>query len=260
VHDLLARRHDHIAVTGDLINIGLRIEVDTARIWLDGLGDPANVTAIPGNHDAYLPGAIRHFEETWRPYMTGDGHGEGPVVFPFTRRRDPIAIVGVSSAVATAPLMATGRVGERQANRLTEQLTKLGEEGLFRVVLIHHPPASGSGPWHRRLVDANRFRKAIARGGAELVLHGHNHHTMINHIDGPSGRVPVVGAGSASLSPNHGHSGSTYLAYHISRTGDGFTCDMEERGAREPGGKVETLREERLAGAEAQPAGTRIQA
>ncbi|MCB1487744.1 MAG: metallophosphoesterase [Bauldia sp.] len=260
VADILARPRDHIAVTGDLINIGLRAEIETARIWLDSLGDPEDVSAIPGNHDAYLPGAIRHFEHTWRPYMVGDDHDVAPVVFPFVRRRGPVAIVGVSTAIATAPLMATGRIDQPQADRLEEELANLGEEGLFRIVLIHHPPVDGTTPWHRRLIGAERFRAAVARSGAELVLHGHNHHTMVNHIDGPAGQVPVVGAGSASLSPHHGRSGSSYLVFRIDRTERGFTCDMEERGAHSSHDEVESLREERLVGPEVQPAGTRIQA
>ena len=260
VEDVLAAPHDHIAVTGDLINIGLRAEIDTARLWLDSLGDPEDVTAIPGNHDAYLPGAIRHFEHAWRPYMVGDDRGAAPVAFPFTRRRGPVAIVGVSTAIATAPLMATGRIDQPQADRLEAELAELADEGLFRVVLIHHPPVAGSTPWHRRLIGAGRFRKAIAKSGAELVLHGHNHQTMVNHIAGPAGPVPVVGAASASLSPHHGRSGGSYLVFRIARTEGSFTCDMEERGPRVSHGKIESLRNQRLAGPEGQPAGTRIQA
>ena len=42
--------------------------------------------------------------------------------------------------------MATGRIRQPQADRLEAELTRLGEEGLFRVVLIHHPPAHRLGP------------------------------------------------------------------------------------------------------------------
>ena len=33
-------------------------EIETARHWLERLGDPKHVTVIPGNHDAYVPGAL----------------------------------------------------------------------------------------------------------------------------------------------------------------------------------------------------------
>ncbi|MBN9022713.1 MAG: metallophosphoesterase, partial [Rhizobiales bacterium] len=57
VADLHAHRPDHVAVTGDLINLGLSAEIDAAHTWLADLGDPSSVSVIPGNHDAYLPGA-----------------------------------------------------------------------------------------------------------------------------------------------------------------------------------------------------------
>ncbi|MEQ9689494.1 MAG: metallophosphoesterase [Bauldia litoralis] len=248
VDELLDRPRDHIAVTGDLINIGLSPEIDAAAEWLAALGAPTDVTAVPGNHDAYLPSAIRHYEMTWHPFMIGDDHGDAPVVFPFTRIRGPVAIIGLSSAVATAPLMATGRIRQPQADRLEAELKRLGEAGLFRVVLIHHPPAIDSAPWSRRLIGASNLRKALGNAGAELVLHGHNHHTTIDKIEGPSGPIPVIGASSASLPPHHGRHGGSYLTFRIAATNGGFECDMEERGTLTDDGAIETLTEKRLVG------------
>ena len=55
VADLKAQQPDHIAVTGDLTNIAMHEEFENARRWLEELGPPDRVTAIPGNHDAYVP-------------------------------------------------------------------------------------------------------------------------------------------------------------------------------------------------------------
>jgi len=261
VEDLHAASPNHVAVTGDLINIGLAAEIDAALEWLYSLGDPHDVTAIPGNHDAYIHGAARHYEKAWQPFMSGDETPVGHVTFPFVRRRGPVAIVGVSSAVVTGPLMATGEIRKPQADHLEEELATLGQEGLFRVVLIHHPPAVGSAQWQRRLIGASHFRRAVKAAGAELVLHGHNHRTSIDRIDGPDGAVPVVGATSASLHPHAGKPGGSYLTFRIARSGNGFACDMEERGARTEGGAVETLSEARLIGRGArQLSGTRTHA
>ena len=46
VADMLAHRPDHIAVTGDLVNLGLPAEYEAAREWLSDLGSPDNVTVI----------------------------------------------------------------------------------------------------------------------------------------------------------------------------------------------------------------------
>src|SRR5215467_8306949 len=53
VADLKAQHPDHIAVTGDLANIGLPQEHINALRWLESLGAPDRVTVIPGNHDIY---------------------------------------------------------------------------------------------------------------------------------------------------------------------------------------------------------------
>lgn len=246
IDDLRLAEPDHIAVTGDLINIGLPAEVDAARAWLAELGEEGDVTVVPGNHDAYLPGAIRRFTKAWAPFMTGDeGEANG---FPFVRVREPVALVGVSSAVATAPLMATGRIGEPQAEALAETLDTLGRDDLFRVVLIHHPPVARSTPWHKRLIGAEHFRRAVGSAGAELVLHGHNHVTSVAAIPGRDAPIPVIGATSASLHPHEGRPGGSYLLYRIGRENGDFTCELEERGAVKPGGRVETLSVQRLHG------------
>lgn len=260
VEDIQASEPDHVAVTGDLINLGLKAEILAARRWLDDLGDPAKVSVVPGNHDAYLPGAIAEFETAWGPYMAGDEAEEGALAFPFVRRRDDIAIVGVSTALATAPLMATGRIRVKQASHLSERLAALGKEGLFRVVLIHHPPIKGSTRWHKRLIGAGYFREAIRRSGAELILHGHNHRTSYGTLPGPGGRrVPVIGVGCASRRARENRPGGSYLRFDIERCAAGFTCDVTERGVT-PETTVETVAERRLMIDGAQAGGTVIHA
>src|SRR5687768_2136529 len=47
IADLLAHKPDHIAVTGDLINLGLPAEYEAARAWLHAVGPPHHVTVVP---------------------------------------------------------------------------------------------------------------------------------------------------------------------------------------------------------------------
>ena len=147
------------------------------------------------------PAAVAHYTEQWRDFANGDGRTGGQSGFPFLRRRGPLALIGVSSAVPTAPFMATGRVGAAQAAALGSLLAETAREGLFRVVLIHHPVAEHAATRMRRLIDAGRVRAVIAEHGAELVLHGHNHRTSVTTVPGPHGPVPVVGATATSLRP-----------------------------------------------------------
>lgn len=194
---------DHIAVTGDLVNLALDEEFGRARLWLDRLGEPRDVTVVPGNHDAYVPGALDKACQAWAPYMNGDGDAPHPGrdVFPFLRRRGEVAIIGVSSARATAPFMANGFFRAAQAARLSSLLRQAHRDGLCRVVLIHHPPVRGAISNVGRLLGIGLFQRVIAAEGAELVLHGHTHLPTIARIAGRDGAVPVVGISAAGQGP-----------------------------------------------------------
>ncbi|MBS1168725.1 MAG: calcineurin-like phosphoesterase, partial [Proteobacteria bacterium] len=157
IEAIAAERPDHVVVTGDLVNIALTGEYATASAFLGLLGSGDVVSAIPGNHDAYVPGAARRARKAWASYMTADvGEADG---WPYVRRRGDVAIVGASSAIASGPFMATGTFSAEQELRLAMALDKLGRAGLCRVVLIHHPPVKGATAWHKRLTGASRFRK-----------------------------------------------------------------------------------------------------
>src|SRR5262249_37462270 len=154
--------------------IALPGEYPPGRAFLESLGPPHDVTLVPGNHDAYVRGAALHRERNWGDYMRGDEDaGDEVPTFPFVRRRGQVALIGLSTAVPTAPLMATGRLGSAQLARLGAALDSC--TGLFRVVLIHHPPVSKPSRRFKRLVDSTELRMALARHGAELVIHGHDH-------------------------------------------------------------------------------------
>ena len=194
VRDVRARYADAVCVTGDLTNLALPGEAAPSAAWLRALGEPVDVHAIPGNHDAYARGAAAP-ETVWPAWMAGDGQAPG---FPYVRERAGVAIIGVSSAVATPLFMASGRVGAAQLTALREALTATGARGLTRVVMVHHPPQAGAAGWRHGLTDAAAMRAVLAEAGAELVLHGHLHQPVHTHVPGRTGPIPVVGVPSAS--------------------------------------------------------------
>jgi 3',5'-cyclic AMP phosphodiesterase CpdA len=228
--DLKRHNPDHIAITGDLANISLGEEFAQARAWLERLGSPGDVTLVPGNHDLYVRGASGAAEHAWGEYMRGDA-GEN---FPFVRRRGPIALVGVSTALATPPFMATGRLGPNQLARLDAMLARLAGERLFRVVLIHHPSA-GMRARHKRLIDADAFLGVLARQGAELVLCGHDHKPLLEWLQGPSGRIAMIGVPSASAGSGGPHAAAAYNLYRIEGSPGAFRCEATARGLSDSG-------------------------
>ena len=186
VRDLKASMPDHIAVTGDLVNISLAQEYAPARAFLESLGPAPDVTLVPGNHDVYVRGVHGHSRSHWGDYMRGEeGEQSSDAQFPFLRRRGVLALIGLSSAVPTAPFMATGRLGSAQIDRLAALLELCRGEGRFRVVLIHHPPRTSPRRRFKRLIDAPQLRATLQRHGAELVLHGHDHVHSVIYLEGP---------------------------------------------------------------------------
>jgi 3',5'-cyclic AMP phosphodiesterase CpdA len=241
--DMQARHPDHIAVTGDLVNLALEAEFAPAKTWLASLGTPDHVTVVPGNHDAYVRATQHHFAETFGDFMRGDDAAAEAVRLPFLRRRGPLALIGVSSAVPTAPLMATGRLGKPQLDALDRMLGALSGEQLFRVLLIHHPLRSTSR--YKRLTDSEQLLPLLKRHGVELILHGHDHVHSTMWFDGTRGRIPAIGVPSAS-SVAHGHyPAAAYNLFSIEREGDGWRCEHRVRGIGDAL-QVQDLRAERL--------------
>ena len=238
---------DHIAVTGDLVNIALPQEIETARLWLERLGEPRDVTVIPGNHDAYVPGALAQTRRHWRDFMMGD-HNTGAVVFPFVRHRGPVAIIGVNSARATAPFMATGHLGSRQIEMLRLMLRQEHRHNKFRVVMLHHPPAPEVQHRTQRLVEADAILEVIAEEGAELVLHGHLHAGSLVYVEGKHGQVPVVGVPSASNPPGNLHAAAAFNLYRIAGEPGAFSCHMTSVGFTKRGAPARLVADRQLLG------------
>ena len=139
VRHMREQNPDFTVVTGDLMNLALDAEINTAHNWLETLGEPPTVCVTPGNHDAYIRGQLEKALDRWDGYVSGRDRRRR-AAFPFVRRVGEVAIISCSSAIPTAPWFASGRFDEAQADRLTRCLKLLGDGGYFRVVLIHHPP------------------------------------------------------------------------------------------------------------------------
>lgn len=237
--DLKAQDPDHVAVTGDIVNIALPDEYRHGRDFLEAVGSSRDVSFVPGNHDIYVADGARLAVQQWAAYMADDDGKDG---FPYVRRRGPVALIGLSSGVPTAPFLATGWLGTQQLIALSDLLKTLRDEKLFRVVMIHHPPLSQAGR-HKRLLNADVLMRVIAMQGAELVLHGHDHVHMLNWLDGPDGtRVPAVGVPSASAKPGMDKDNAAYHLYRIDGGPGAWRCEVVSRGVTANGDVVEEKR------------------
>jgi len=236
VRHLREQNPDFTAVTGDLVNLALDAEINTAYNWLQTVGTPDRVCVSPGNHDAYVPGSLAKAQARWGEYLKGETVDDA--AFPFVRRVGDVAVISCSSAIPTMPFVAAGRFDEAQAERLSKCLSLTGEAGYFRVVLIHHPPNvesqhPGFGLWGSKI-----FRNVIAQHGAEVILHGHTHRSSMHSVHGPKGEVPVIGVAAAGAMPGGMGDPARYNFFRIERNGTGWNCTMREFGYQRLGTEI----------------------
>jgi 3',5'-cyclic AMP phosphodiesterase CpdA len=218
--DLAQAAPDQIAITGDLTQISLEDEFAEAAEWLARVGPPERVSAIPGNHDAYVAVPHERSWHRWADYLASDRSaaalcGESEELFPSVRLRGGLAIVGVCTAQPTPPFLASGHIGVEQMARLDRVLARLGEARLCRVVMVHHAPVPGVTSSRRALRDVAAFADVLRRRGAELVLHGHLHRSHHGALPGPERPIPVVGVPSASHAGPHPERCAAYHLYDI---------------------------------------------
>lgn len=227
IDDLKVASPDHVVISGDLTNFASRTEIAAARTWLESLGDPKDFTVSPGNHDALAGrGGAERFA-AWTPWLGDDN----AAAFPQVRVRGPVAIFNLCSAVKTAPHLATGRLGEEQLHRLDVLLADPAYADLFRIVVLHHPPQKGAVAKRKALEDQEALRAVLAQRGANLVLHGHAHESLVGSVAGPNGAaIPVLGVPSASAQPS-GHSPARWHSIEIERRpAGGFQASVVVRG------------------------------
>jgi len=134
-------------------------------------------------------------------------------------------------------------IGDAQLARLEVALLAPEVAEKTRVVLIHHPPVLHKDGEKRNLRDRDALAYVLARAGAELVLHGHDHEDQRAELRGPGGRaIPVIGAGSASYTGGPERR-ARYSVYEI----DGRSITWISRAHDEATDAFKEVRREQLA-------------
>lgn len=240
---ILDARIDHVALTGDLVNIAMWNEFSAAATWVSTFGTPDRLSFIPGNHDTYVPVPWEKGLNYLTPWMTPDRQ-EGSIdepTFPYVRMRRMVALIGLNSGRPQPYFSAGGTVGEQQLRDLKHVLDLLGQQGFFRIVMIHHPPLPGLAVPRKALSDAAALKQVLIEEGCELVLHGHNHRFMLNWLETKSGSVPIIGAASASSRGNAIHEPGGWNKFHILRKQGNWQVDMTRYVWHETSQKIEPL-------------------
>lgn len=234
--DIVRKAPDHVALTGDIVNVAAREEFVAASRWMNAFGTPDWISFVPGNHDCYVRMAWEHGLLHLAPYMQGDMRvpltQDSPQIttpFPYVRLRRNVALIGVSTAAPQPLHRASGQLGRTQLKSLAHLLSDLRERGYARVVMIHHPPLPGLASPRKALIDAAPLRDVLEAQGAELVLHGHNHEHMLNTLNSRFGAVHVLGVPSASLIEEQHHPLAAWNLYRIQRLAGKWQIDVSIR-------------------------------
>lgn len=229
-HDLQQFDLDQLLVTGDLTHVGLPMEFRQALAWLRALGAPEDVLVIPGNHDASVATPWEDTFALWHDYMASDELADGDnKLFPSLRVRGQLAFIGLSTACPKPPFMATGTVSAEQLAQLPHLLDAAREQGLFRVVHLHHSPLPGKEIWRKRLTNAQQVLQLVIDHGAELVLHGHGHRAHYDELATSQGMTPVIAVPSASAMGLHGGNAAAYNCYQVETGGQGWQLRVHSR-------------------------------
>ena len=198
---------DHLVVTGDLTNLALESEFEAVRRMFERHAlRPDHVSVIPGNHDAYTRGAHRskRFEAYFAEFASSDPNvadaANASGAFPFLRRRGPLALFGLTTAVPRPLLVSSGVVGDDQRTRL--RALRALAPGATPVLLAHHPVVNVRSPVKRTLRglgDADALVDDFTEHDHAVALHGHLHARMWRKAKTARGHIEVLGATSASL-------------------------------------------------------------
>lgn len=248
--DIVACAPDHVALTGDIVNVAAREEFTAAARWLHAFGSPDWISFVPGNHDTYVRMDWEHGLAHLAAYMQGDMRvpltqltPQITTPFPYVRLRRNVALIGVSTAVPQPLHRACGLLGRAQIDALSLLLPDLRERGYARVIMIHHPPLPGLAKPRKALIDAPELRTLLELHGAELVLHGHNHEHMLNSLNSRFGMVHVLGVPSGSLIESAHHPLAAWNLYRIQRQGGKWLTHVTTRSFDPIQRQVETLTE-----------------
>lgn len=220
-------RPDLLTITGDLTHIGTAQEYTQVQEWLNSAAKDFNILLVPGNHDCYAAASNEYTLDTWKQFYPDTAGYNSHDNFPSVLIENNIALIGINTALPTAPFLATGKIGEQQLNRLIELLDKTKSQGLFRLLMLHHGPVPGTYKKRKRLVDEDKFVQVIKKHGAELILHGHGHESVENFIDTGMNKIPTLGVPSASALATHKHPGAGYNLYDIEQTEQGWNIQRQ---------------------------------
>lgn len=200
---------DHIAISGDLTNLGLDEEFLAASNIINSVPNaPQWMSLVPGNHDYYTQQNVKRnsFERQFKDFLTSDLPSyQIDGYYPYCKLlSEHIALIGLNTGIATPWFVAAGHIDERELRALSNLLKDPELKNRAIIVMLHHPVlpfrhTAFQKP--RKLINDKEVLNLLRAHDVDLVIHGHNHHysvTPLPHLRG-MGTMYVCETSSSSI-------------------------------------------------------------
>ncbi|WP_437899765.1 metallophosphoesterase family protein [Sorangium sp. So ce124] len=164
---------DHLVLTGDLTEDGTPAQFEVlAAVLAESGWDPARVTLVPGNHDAYTEGAWeRALAGCLRPFAATSGQATAVAL--------PGAVVAaVSTAMMQPVTRSAGAIAARELSWIASLAAETRRSGDALVLAQHHPPLRhpiGAMQWLDGLINSAELMALLHEHDHLHVIHGHTH-------------------------------------------------------------------------------------
>ena len=189
----LEHKPDALVLTGDLLHIGLRAEMQQIRPWLKALGDTLPVLLVPGNHDYYAPNSASMWQEELGDLPV---FGEAASVvseWPRVLNAGAVQVIGLCTAYPAPLTKADGQLGAQQRKLLSGLLSDAASAtSEHTLIALHHPAEPALSELRKSLLDVGELQSLIAPASA--LVHGHLHENISYVVNG----VPCYCTASAS--------------------------------------------------------------
>ncbi len=186
-------RAGHVVISGDLTEMGTGAEFEALAELFDAAKlDPAKVTLVPGNHDAYTsPDAFRRaLEGPLAAYRANAAEGPGKVV-----DLGHAYILPLDVTFAQPVTRSAGAITSSALHALGKRLADPAFARRPVVMVQHHPPfrhASRLWHWIDGLAGAASLVDLLSQHPHVQLLHGHLH-KILDRMNA-FGRPRVFGA------------------------------------------------------------------
>lgn len=212
VEDIRASDADLVIYSGDFTTLSHPWEFEeAARIFaplVEKWGE--RFFAIPGNHDRYTPGTLKHqLLERHLPFAATDR----------VKRQDIgtwLSLIGVDHS---EPLMirSNGIVRPASQRKLEETCAQAKQDGRAILLVGHFPyatPPEYPETWEHRLIGEDAFAQTVAGIQPLAYLHGHKHVRWAIRPDSSNG-VLCLNCGSAGMKSDNPAKQAGFLSFSV---------------------------------------------